>query len=303
MIDLKALRDDPARFRKGASDKNYDPALIDQLLEADAALRAAMTRQQELTGEKNRLGKEIGRLVVQMKRASEVERPSMEEQIAPLRRRAGEIAPEAGEFVERVRALEAARNALWLRVPQPADPDVPVGAGADDNVELRAWNPAGYDVRRSFAANRGFEPKSHIELMQRHGMIDVERGVRMAGSRSYVLTGDGMRLSQAILRYAFDCMTQDYGFTPMSVPVLVRDEVMVGTGFFPDGREQAYAIGNPVGEHAGFSLTGTGEVGLMGLHMDEILPAEWNKIRRRSLRAAGPRAAGGRRLRSGPSPP
>jgi seryl-tRNA synthetase len=300
MIDLKALRDDPARFRKGASDKNYDPALIDQLLEADAALRAAMTRQQELTGEKNRLGKEIGRLVVQMKRASEVERPSMEEQIAPLRRRAGEIAPEAGEFVERVRALEAARNALWLRVPQPADPDVPVGAGADDNVELRAWNPAGYDVRRSFAANRGFEPKSHIELMQRHGMIDVERGVRMAGSRSYVLTGDGMRLSQAILRYAFDCMTQDYGFTPMSVPVLVRDEVMVGTGFFPDGREQAYAIGNPVGEHAGFSLTGTGEVGLMGLHMDEILPADVLPLRyttvspcfRREAGAAGRDTAG-----------
>jgi seryl-tRNA synthetase len=155
-------------------------------------------------------------------------------------------------------------------------------------------------VRKSFADNRGFEPKSHIEVMQRHGMVDFGRGVRMAGSRSYVLTGDGMRLSQAILRHAFDFMTQEHGFTPMSVPVLVRDELMVGTGFFPDGREQAYAIGNPTSEHAGFSLAGTGEVGLMGLHTDEMLAADDLPLRyttvspcfRREAGAAGRDTAG-----------
>jgi seryl-tRNA synthetase len=109
--------------------------------------------------------------------------------------------------------------------------------------------------------------------MLQHGMVDLERGVKIAGSRSYVLIGDGMRLHQAILRYAFDMMTTENGFVPMSVNDLVRHELMVGTGFFPHGREQVYDIANPTGEY-GLALTGTGEVGLMGYHQDEILDAE-----------------------------
>lgn len=274
MIDLKALRENPERFRKGASDKNYDPALVDGLLEADALLRAAITRQQELTAEKNRLGKEIGAVAGKLKQASDAGKPPLQEELARLQRRPNEIKPEEDALLAKVRALEAARDALWLRVPQPADADVPVGTSADDNVELGSWNPPAFDARKSFALNRGFEPKSHVELMQLHGMVDFERGVKMAGSRSYALTGDGMRLHQAILRFAFDFMTQENGFTPVAVPVLVRDELMIGTGFFPDGRDQAYGIGNPTTESAGFSLTGTGEVALMGLHMDEILKPE-----------------------------
>ncbi len=105
-----------------------------------------------------------------------------------------------------------------------------------------------------------------------HGLVDFPRGVKIAGSRSYVLTGDGMRLHQAVLRYAVDFMANENGFTPMSVPVLVREEAMVGTGFFPAGREQAYQINEAErGGGADMFLTGTGEVGLMGLHQDEIL--------------------------------
>jgi seryl-tRNA synthetase len=109
--------------------------------------------------------------------------------------------------------------------------------------------------------------------MQDLGMVDFERGVKIAGSRSYVLTGAGMRLHQAILRYAFDYMTYEHGFTPVSVSDLVRHEMMVGTGFFPHGREQVYDIANPTGDY-GLALSGTGEVGLMGYHADEILDAE-----------------------------
>jgi len=274
MIDLKQLRDDPDRFRKGAADKNYDPTLVDQLLDADAKLRPVMTRQQELTAEKNRIGKEIGQLAGRLKKAPEGEKAALQAQMKQLQARPNAIKQEEDALLEQVRELTEARDALWMRLPQPADPDVPVGKGAEHNVEIRRWHPAGYDTARSFAENKGFEPKSHVELMQAHGMIDFERGVKMAGSRSYVLTGDGMRLHQAMLRVAFDFMTQENGFAPMSAPVLVRDELMVGTGFFPEGREQAYAIGNPTSEGAGFSLAGTGEVGLMGLHMDEIVDAE-----------------------------
>ena len=97
----------------------------------------------------------------------------------------------------------------------------------------------------------------------------------MAGSRSYVMTGDGMRLHQAVLRFAFDFMTNENGFTPLSVPVVVRDECMVGTGFFPDGKEQAYEI-KETDRGGGYDLylTGTGEVGLMGYHQGEILDAD-----------------------------
>jgi seryl-tRNA synthetase len=99
--------------------------------------------------------------------------------------------------------------------------------------------------------------------------------VKLAGSRSYILTGDGMALHQAVLRYAVDFMVYQQGFRPMSVPVLVKEEAMTGTGFFPAGREQAYLVDethrSADAEGCDLFLTGTGEVGLMGIHMDEIL--------------------------------
>ncbi|MEM1097897.1 MAG: serine--tRNA ligase, partial [Planctomycetota bacterium] len=162
---------------------------------------------------------------------------------------------------------------LWLEMPQPADADVPVGKSAEENVELRRWSSAGYDPTKSFAQNKGFEPRTHLDLCASLGLVDFERGVKVAGSRSYVLTGQGMRLHQALLRFAFDFMTVDNGFTPLSASCLARHETLVGTGFFPHGREQVYDIANPTAE-GGLALTGTGEVGLMAYHMDEILAAD-----------------------------
>jgi seryl-tRNA synthetase len=138
--------------------------------------------------------------------------------------------------------------------------------------------------------------------------------VKIAGTRHYVLTNHGMRLHQAVLRFAFDFITSEHGFTPMSVPVIVREECMVGTGFFPAGREQAYHIveqdtsalraESPGSESRGTTddlfLTGTGEVGLMGLHQDEILDGDSLPLKyatvstcfRREAGAAGKDTAG-----------
>ncbi|MEC7384661.1 MAG: aminoacyl--tRNA ligase-related protein, partial [Planctomycetota bacterium] len=128
------------------------------------------------------------------------------------------------------------------------------------------------DPEQSFAAQRGFAPKTHLELIEQHDLVDFARGVKMAGSRHYVLKGDGMRLHEAVMRMALEMMTEHHGFTPMSVPVIVREDCMVGTGFFPGGREQAYHVAEKErgGGHDLF-LTGTGEVGLMGVYADEIL--------------------------------
>jgi seryl-tRNA synthetase len=149
---------------------------------------------------------------------------------------------------------------LLLQIPQPPDEEVPVGKDATDNV-----------VARMVGEVRHFEfaPRSHIELGESLNLFDFEAGVRLAGSRSYFLKGKGAELHQATLRFAFDLMTREKGFTAMNVPVLVREIAMKGTGFFPAGREQTYHV-DPGSENELF-LTGTAEVGLTAYHMDEVL--------------------------------
>ncbi len=270
MIDLKDLRDRPEHYRTGVRNKNGDPASVDALLEADADMRALLTEQQTLTAEKNAIGKEIGQLAGRLKKATDPETAALQAQMQTLQARPNAINARQDELTPQLKQLEAARDALWLEMPQPADADVPVGKSADDNVELSRWTPTGFDPTKTFEANKGFSPRSHPELCASLGLVDFERGVKIAGSRSYVLTGQGMRLHQALLRFAFDFMTVENGFTPLSASCLVRHRTLVGTGFFPHGREQVYDVANPTAE-GGLALTGTGEVGLMAYHMDEIL--------------------------------
>lgn len=275
MIDLKDLRANPEKYRTGLVHKGYPAALLNELLAVDAQLRPLVTKREQLTAEKNQIGKEIGKLAGQLKNAGDAERGSLQQQMQQLKAQPDRIKEEESALTAQVTELQAKRDALWLRIPQPADPDVPVGQSADDNVQLSTWNPNWFDPAQSFKDNKGFAPKTHVELGKALGLLDFERGVKMAGSRSYVLTGDGMRLHQAVLRFAFDFMTNENGFTPLSVPVVVRDECMVGTGFFPDGKEQAYEV-RETDRGGGYDLylTGTGEVGLMGYHQGEVLDAE-----------------------------
>jgi seryl-tRNA synthetase len=278
MIDLKSLRENPDHYIEGARLKrsNVD---IPAILELDTAWRAALSQQESLRAEQKRISKEsgpqIGRLKGQLKKASDAERSDIEAQLAELQARPAQLKREIQELEEQTRTVEQDLKQRLLTVPLPPDDDVPEGDTADDNVELSTWNPDWFDPARSFEANRGFKPKSHMELGAMHKLVEFERGVKIAGTRSYILTGDGMRLHQAILRFGFDYMVNDMGFLPVSVPVLVREECMTGTGFFPSGRDQAYHI-EETSRGAGHDLflTGTGEVGLMGLHQDEILDAE-----------------------------
>lgn len=274
MIDIRDLRENPDKYRTGAANKNYDPALVDQLLAVDAQLRALTTRQQELTAEKNRIGKQIGQLAGQLKKADGDQKAAVQRQMEELQARPNQIKAEEARLEEEIRPLESQRDGILLMLPQPADADVPVGKSAMDNVELSRWCPANFDVDKTFEQNRGFAARDHVALLQKLGLVDFERGTKISGARSYVLAGDGFRLHQAILRYAFDFMVNDNGFTPLSAAALVRDQTMVGTGFFPHGRDQVYDIANPTGEGYGQALCGTGEVALMAYHADEILEYE-----------------------------
>jgi seryl-tRNA synthetase len=189
--------------------------------------------------------------------------------------------------------IEPKWQELLLQVPQPPDPDVPKGQSSDDNVQMRTWSPDGFDLEKSFAQNRGFEPKTHLELTETLGLVDFERGVKMSGTRHYILSGNGMRLQQALLRFAFDLITNKYGYNPMSVPVILREECMVGTGFFPSGRDQAYHIEESKrGSGHDLFLAGTGEVGLMGMYADEIIDSESLPIKMATVSTCFRREAG-----------
>ena len=243
MVDLKDLRDHPDKYRRGAELKGVK-ADIDALLAADGRRLAAQKEFEKYRAEQNEASKQIGKI----KEASEKQ--------AAIGRVA-ELKTNVKDADERMKAAEAEVNALLLHVPQPPDEDVPVGKDASENVVLYRWGqPRKFD----------FKPRSHIELGEALGIIDFAAGVRLSGSRSYFLEGAGAALHWAALRLATDMIVNEKGFEPMNVPVLVREEAMRGTGFFPAGREQTYHI--PTDE---LYLTGTGEVGLTAFHLGETL--------------------------------
>lgn len=304
MIDLKALRENPQRFRDGCAKKRIT-ADIDRLLSLDEQRRTLLSRMESLRAEQNRLAKEsgpqIGKLKGALKKATPDEAAAMQREMDELTAKPAALKSQIAELDTQIAAIDPDVAAILLQIPLPPDDDVPVGAGSDDNVEVSRWNPPWFDTSKSFEANKGFAPKTHIELVRDLRLADFERGVKLGGARSYILTGDGMRLHQAVLRFAFDHMAEKQGFTPMSVPVVVREEAMVGTGFFPAGREQAYHI-EEVKRGGGYDLflTGTGEVGLMGIHQGEILDEAVLPLRyitvstcfRREAGAAGKDTAG-----------
>jgi seryl-tRNA synthetase len=245
MVDLKDLRDNPEKYRRGAELKGVRVD-VDEILRVDEQRVAAQREFERLRTEQNEASKQIGKA----KDAAERE---------ALKAKAAELKPSVKDAEDRMKSAEAELAPLLLQVPQPPDDDVPVGKDASENVVLYRWG-----TPRKFE----FKPKSHIELGEALDVLDFEAGVRLAGSRSYFLKGRGAELHNAILRFALDMMTGEKGFTALSVPVLVRESALVGTGFFPAGRESVYAVDPGSDERF---LTGTGEVGLTAYHMDEVL--------------------------------
>jgi len=277
MIDLKALREDPERFIVGAREKGVDVDIA-AILELDAKRRAALSKQESARAEQKRISKEIGPRIGAMKgrlkSADTSEVAILEAELADLETQPAALKKQVQQAEAEVAETDVPLRELLLHVPLPADPDVPRGASAEENVEIRRWSPAGFDPATPFADQRGFEPKTHLELVDRLGLVDFERAVKVGGTRHYSLVGDGMRLHEAVLQFALDVITNEGGFTPVSVPVIVREECMLGTGFFPEGREQAYHIEESArGAGQDLFLAGTGEVGLMGRHADEIIDA------------------------------
>ena len=244
MIDLKVLRDTPDVVRHSQKVRGEDVAVVGQLLDADVKSRAAISEFETLRAEQNALSKSVGAAKGDEKNA---------------------LLENAKELANRVKAADSKRSDLeakareyLLQISNLIDLDAPVGGEEDFKVIEEIGKP------RDFKGE-GFEPKDHVELGKLLKAIDTERGAKVAGSRSYYLTGPGAMLEFALVNYAISSAVKA-GFTPVIPPVLVNPAAMEGTGFLGQAAENVYHL-----EEDDVYLVGTSEVPLAAYHMDEIV--------------------------------
>ena len=244
MIDLKVLRDNPDAVKHSQKVRGEDPAIVDQLLVADAGSRAAITEFETLRAEQNTLSKAVGSAKGDEKAALLENAKALANQVKAADAKRGET--------------EAKTNSLLLQIANLIDLKAPVGGEEDFVVIEEIGTP------RDFKA-AGFEPKDHVELGKILKAIDTERGAKVSGSRSYYLTGVGALLEFALVNYAITSATKA-GFIPVIPPVLVNPPAMEGTGFLGQAAENVYHLAAD-----DMYLVGTSEVPLAAYHMDEIL--------------------------------
>jgi len=253
MLDPKLIRENPDIVKEATRVKRVaSPELVDAWLAADAARRNVQAQSDTLRAEQNKLGEQVGKLKRELRGQTS---PDLEKLLA-----AANSLKEQQEALNSERPrLEAEAEALMLQLPAIPDPSWPIGKDDSENVVARTWADPAYPPIRLEGGR-----KDHIVLSKELGIVDFERGVKLAGSRSYVVRGLGARLYWAVLRFAQEMLIQR-GYELMVVPVLVSEECMIGTGYFPTGREQAYITQD------GSALVGTSEVPLASFHGGEIL--------------------------------
>ena len=244
MIDLKTLRENPDAIRHSQKVRGEDVAVVDQLIEADALSKAALSEFETIRAEQNALSKSVG--------------AAKGDEKAALLENAKELANKVKAADAKRSELEAKTREYLLKISNLIDLDAPVGGEEDFKVIEEIGKP------RDFKGE-GFEPKDHVELGKLLKAIDTERGAKVAGSRSYYLTGPGAMLEFALVNYAISSAVKA-GFIPVIPPVLVNPAAMEGTGFLGQAAENVYHL-----EEDDVYLVGTSEVPLAAYHMDEIV--------------------------------
>ena len=249
MIDIKLIRENPELVKSSQRGRGEDESIVDSLLEIDAKRREAMAAFEAVRAEQNLLSKSVGAA-------------KGDEKVALLEKAKG-LAAQVKEADAKRAELEAQTNEIAKQLSNVLDPDAPIGGEADFKVIEHVGEPRKFD----------FQPKDHVELGKLLGAIDTERGAKVAGARSYYLTGPGALLELALVNYAIQQATKA-GFIPVIPPVLVNPPAMEGTGFLGQAAENVYHI-----EKDDVYLVGTSEVPLAAYHMDETLDAAKLPIR------------------------
>ncbi|MGI8484571.1 MAG: serine--tRNA ligase [Thermomicrobiales bacterium] len=242
MLDLRVIRDEPERIRQLVASKNVD-APIDEILKLDELRRKQIGEVESLKAQRNEGSKIVGRT-----RDAE-ERNTL---IAQMK----DLGDQIATIDEGVRSTDEQLRELLLGIPNIPDPDVPVGDESANEV-VKEWG-----TKREFA----FEPKPHWDLAEDLGIIDFERGVKVAGTRGYMLCGDGSRLQRALIAWMLDVHTLRHGYSEVSPPYMVLGEMLVGTGSLPKFADTLYH------DHQDDKwLIPTAEVPVTNMYRDEIL--------------------------------
>jgi seryl-tRNA synthetase len=273
-VGLQRLRDEPDIIRQGAIDKGEDPALIDRAVELDAERRRLLAETESLKAERNAASKRIGEAI---KGGAAPDGPEVTELKAS--------STAAGDRIKTLDATlaetEAALEDLLLRIPNPPDPDIPVG-GEEANVTVRSWGellPREQPVSAEAGADAAIGGatwlrKPHWELGEALGILDNARGAKIAGSGFPVYKGAGSALQRGLINWFLDVHTRENGMTEVWPPAVVNADSARGTGQIPDKEDQMYVVTRDE-----LYLVPTAEVPVTNLHRDEILEADQLPIR------------------------
>ncbi|MEI2282185.1 serine--tRNA ligase [Paenibacillus polysaccharolyticus] len=245
MLDMKWVRAHAEEVQAAAHGKKIKVDIA-VLLQRDDERKALLQQTEEARRQRNTLSAEIGKL---MQSGEREQAEKMRAQVKQLNEQLEQEEAKLAVIQEEVTRLQ------WL-VPNIVSPDTPVGLSDEDNVELR---------RVGELPVFDYEARDHVELGEMHELIDIPRGVKIGGTRSYVLKGAGLLLHRAVQQLALDLLLKQ-GFTPLEVPLMVREDTLVNTGFFPTGRDQVYEL---QGENKW--LVGTSEVPLVSYYADEVI--------------------------------
>lgn len=247
-VGLQRLRDEPDVIRRGAADKGEDPAVVDEALALDERRRALLVESDGLKAERNAASKRIGEAVRDGSDPNGAE-------VAELKTASTRVGERIDALDAELATVEAELEDALLRIPNPADPDVPVG-GEDANRTVRTWGERlGADGRRP-----------HWEIAEELGLLDLPRGAKVAGSGFPVYLGDGSALQRALISWFLDVHTRESGMIEVWPPAVVNTASATGTGQIPDKEDQMYVVARDE-----LYLVPTAEVPVTNLHRDEIL--------------------------------
>jgi seryl-tRNA synthetase len=243
MLDINLIRATPELVRKSLELRNMTANVVDEIIEVDEQRRTVIQEVEALKAERNTVSKEIAQL------KDKVER---QEKITAMK----EVSSHIKELDDRLREVEEKLYGLLAGIPNLVDDDVPVGKSDEDNVELKV-------VGEKKAFN--FEPKPHWELGPELGIIDFERGVKITGSRFYILSGAGARLQRALIAYLLDLHAKQ-GYVEKYTPFMVKEETLYASGQLPKFADNLYHD-----HEEDLWMLPTAEVALTGMHMNEVL--------------------------------
>ncbi len=238
MLDIKLVRDNPELIRQAIANR-HDKAPLEELLQVDAERRKKTAELEEL----RRVHKEASK-----------QRQQDESSLTAGRQRREQMK----KLEDTVAELDDRIKNYLLQVPNIPQPSVPIGTGSEENKVIRTWNePKKFD----------FTPLPHWDLGEKLGIIDFERGVKLSGSRFYVLKGAGSRLQRSLINFFLNLHTKEHGYTEIYPPFMVKKDCMVGAGQLPKFADNIYHDAED-----DFWFVGTAEIPLTNLHRDELLP-------------------------------